>query len=60
MDFRTLTEPERDQLARALRGNAGDGLTLLMDRQTTRFLGTSDDVPEEEVIAAVKSVPCHY
>jgi hypothetical protein len=60
MDFRPLTETERKTLVTALRGNAQDGLAVLMDRQTTSFLGTAEEVPDEEVINAIRSVPCHY
>ena len=31
-----------------------------MDRRDTSFLGTADDVTDDEVIFAIKSVPCHY
>jgi hypothetical protein len=31
-----------------------------MDRRDTSFLGTTDEVTDEEVINAIKSVPCHY
>lgn len=60
MDFRPLNETERNELVNALRGNAQDGLAVLMDRQTTSFIGTAEDVPDEEVINAIRSVPCHY
>jgi hypothetical protein len=60
MDFRPLTEMERKNLVSALRGNAQDGLAVLMDRQTTSFIGTAEEVPDEEVINAIRSVPCHY
>ena len=60
MDFRPLTETERKELVNALRGNAQEGLTVLMDRANTSFIGTSEDVPDEEVINAIRSVPCHY
>jgi hypothetical protein len=61
MDFRPLNEVERRQLVTALRGNADRGLSLLMDRRDTTFAGTAEgEVPDEEVIAAIKSVPCHY
>ena len=46
MDFRPLTETERKHLITALRGNAQDGLAVLMDRQTTSFLGTAEEVPD--------------
>jgi hypothetical protein len=31
-----------------------------MDRRDTSFLGVTDEVPDEEVITAIRSVPCHY
>jgi hypothetical protein len=31
-----------------------------MDRRDTCFVGTADDVTDEEVISCIKSVPCHY
>lgn len=60
MDFRPLSELERRQLVTALRGNAEGNRVLLLDRRDTSFVGSTDEVPEEEVINAIKSVPCHY
>jgi hypothetical protein len=60
MDFRPLNDTERRQLISSLRGNAESNRVLLMDRRDTSFAGTTDDVPDEEVINAIKSVPCHY
>jgi len=60
MDFRTLNDTERRQLVHALRGNADQGLAILMDRRNTSFVGYTDEAPDEEVINAIKSVPCHY
>jgi hypothetical protein len=60
MDFRTMTVPERERLTRALRSNATGESVLLTDRANTRFLGTANETPDEEVIAAVKSIPIHY
>lgn len=60
MDFRPLAELERRTLITALRNNADRGVALLMDRLDTGFAGTAEDVPEAEVINAVKSVPSHY
>ncbi len=60
MDFRPLTEVERKQLITALRGNAEQGTALLLDRRDTSFVGSAEEVPDEEVITAIKSVPCHY
>jgi hypothetical protein len=31
-----------------------------MDRKDTSFVGSAEDVTDEEVISAIKSVPCHY
>ena len=60
MDFRPLNEVERKQLVSALRGNAEEGKVLLLDRRDTSFVGSADEVPDEEVISAIRSVPCHY
>lgn len=60
MDHRALNETERKQVLNALRSNAQDNKVLLMDRKNTRFLGTADEVPDDEVITAIKSVPVHY
>jgi len=60
MDFRPLNDVERRQLINSLRGNADGNRAILMDRRDTSFLGTVDEVPDEEVINAIKSVPCHY
>ena len=60
MDFRTLNDVERRKLVHALRGNADNGTAILTDQHDTSFVGYSDEVPTEEVITAIKSVPCHY
>ena len=60
MDFRALDATERHQLLTALRGNAEAGRTILTDRQDTSFVGTTEEVTDEEVIFAIKSVPVHY
>jgi len=60
MDFRPLAEAERRQLITALRGHADRGVALLIDAKDTSYSGTADDVPDEQVVVAVKSVPCHY
>lgn len=59
MDFRPLAEVERRQLIAALHGNADRNLAILMDRRDPSFVGTTDDVTDEEVISCIKSVPCH-
>ena len=60
MDFRPLNDTERRQLITALRGNAESDRAILMDRRDTSFVGSTDDVTDEEVIFAIASVPCHY
>lgn len=60
MDFRPLSTKERETLVAALRGNANDGPAILMDRDDTSFAGTTDQVEDNEVVSAIKSIPCHY
>jgi hypothetical protein len=60
MDFRPITDTERRQLVTALRGNVESNQAIMMDRRDTSFVGSSNDVTDEEVISAIKSVPCHY
>lgn len=60
MDFRSLTDSERRQLVAALRGNVENDQAILMNRRDTSFVGSADEIHDEEVISAVKSVPCHY
>lgn len=60
MDFRPLNDTERRQLINSLRGNAESNRAILLDRRDTSFLGSAEEVPDEEVINAIKSVPCHY
>lgn len=60
MDFRPLNDTERRQLISSLRGNAENNRAILIDRRDTSFLGSTEEVPDEEVINAIKSVPCHY
>ena len=60
MDFRPLNDTELRQLIGALRGNAENDRTILMNPRDTSFIGTTDEVTDEEVISAIRSVPCHY
>ncbi len=60
MDYRPLNDTERTGLLTALRGNIDSGRAILTDRRDTSFMGTAEDVTDEEVISAIKSVPCHY
>jgi hypothetical protein len=59
MAFRSLTKPELEDLVAALRGN-GEGNRVLLTNRDTGFLGTTKELPNEEVINAIKSVPSHY
>jgi hypothetical protein len=60
MDFRPLNEQERSRLRTALWSNGEQDRTILMDRRDTSFVGTAEDITDEEVISAIQSVPCHY
>jgi hypothetical protein len=60
MDFRPISDTERRELVTALRGNVESNQAILMDRRDTSFVGSGDNVTDEEVISAIKSVPCHY
>lgn len=60
MDFRPLNDTERRQLIGALRGNAENNRAILMDQRNTTFSGTTEEVTDDEVISAIRSVPCHY
>jgi hypothetical protein len=60
MDFRVLERTEREQLREALRRNADLGCAILTDPKDTSFRGTAEEVPDEEVISAIRSVPYHY
>jgi hypothetical protein len=60
MDFRPLNDTERRNLISALRGNVDSNRALLMDPRDTSFAGTTEEVTDDEVISAIKSVPCHY
>jgi hypothetical protein len=60
MGFLPLSDTERRQLSIALRRNAELERTILLDRRDTSFVGVADEITDEEVISAIKSVPCHY
>lgn len=60
MDFRPLDPTERQKLVDALRGNAMSNKAILTNPRDTSFAGASDEVSDEEVISAIKSVPVHY
>lgn len=54
------TKTETRELAEALRRNAKEGTPLFMDPLTTGWRPGEDEVTDEEVVDAVRSVPTHY
>jgi hypothetical protein len=61
MDFRRLDNQEIKDLMQALRGNANDGGTILMDGRDTSFIGYSQIEPDDDAdVTAIKSIPVHY
>jgi hypothetical protein len=58
--FKPMSPEQKNRLHGALLANADDQLAILMDRKDTSFAGVSTEVHDEEVISAIKSVPCHY
>ena len=60
MTFTPVSPQERQQLEDALVKNAFWKKALTMNPKDTTFTGTTDDIADDEVINAVKSVPCHY
>ena len=63
MEFKKLDTAEHTRLRTALLNNEQRGGALLMNHETS-FVGETtdinDELTDEEVINAVKSVPCHY
>jgi hypothetical protein len=55
-----MSEVERKKLVEALRNNAERGEPIMMNGRTTSFEPTRTEVVDDEVIAAIKSIPCHY
>ena len=60
MDFRPLNDTDRQKLIEALRGNAESNQAILTDQRDTSFAATTEEVTDDEVIHAIRSVPCHY
>jgi hypothetical protein len=60
MRFTPLTDTEREQISEALRGNSAGDCALLINPRDTSFVGTAEEVGDDEVVMAIKSVPCHY
>jgi hypothetical protein len=55
-----MSVEERKNLVEALRGNAEDNLAILMKPNDTSFLGSAEEVTDQEVVSAIRSVPVHY
>ena len=55
-DLRVATR----RLRAALTANGKDNQAILTNSRDTSFVGTADNVTDEEVISAIRSVPCHY
>ncbi len=60
IDFKPLSSVERSKLIASLRGNAEKNKAIVMDLRDTSFVGTEAEVTDDEVINAIRSVPCHY
>jgi hypothetical protein len=60
MQFKALDNATRTFLRDALKANADSNTAVLMDPRDTSFVGTCDEIGDEEVIHAIKSTPCHY
>jgi hypothetical protein len=60
MDYRPLEDQQRQELLAALRDNLANDRAILIDPHDTSFAGTADEVAEEQVLSAIKGIPCHY
>ena len=55
-----LTTDERTRLLQALRRNVTDGAALWTRPDTSFAEALDGEVPDAEVVTAIRSVPCHY
>lgn len=58
IEFTPLEKEESDKLRKALKENAETGKALRMDPLTTGWRPGEDEV--DDVVDAIKSIPCHY
>lgn len=59
--FTKVTHEEAEKLGAALRDNVEKNKPLMMDALTTGWKpGADEDLSDESVIDAIRSVPCHY
>ena len=54
-----LAPAERNRLKAALDANVSDDFAILTGRDTS-FAGSAEEIPDDEVIMAIRSVPVHY
>jgi hypothetical protein len=59
MKFQPMSSEEAERLRISLVENAEKDRALVMNRDTS-FSRTTDDPHDEEVVAAIRSIPCHY
>ena len=60
IDFRKPTEAEVGALAEALRRNATDATPLHLDPLHTGWIPGEDEIRDDAIVDAIRSVPCHY
>ena len=51
---------ERNRLMEALKNNAENDDPIMMSSKDTSFVSTASEMPDCEVLVAIRSVPCHY
>lgn len=59
VEFKTVSPEEAEKLRKALRRNAEENIPLRMDPLDTTLILDERQL-EEDMINAVRSVPCHY
>jgi len=58
IEFKALSQSEQEKLGKALRDNAESGTALRMGKTTEWH--EDEELTDDEVISAIRSVPCHY
>ena len=58
--FKPLPDIERKKLIASLLDNAEKNKAIIMNQRDTSFVGAAGEVTDEEVVNAIRSVPCHY
>jgi hypothetical protein len=57
--WKPMSDFERRELVSSINKNAMEGTAIFMDRKTTEFR-KNEDIGDEEVVSAIRSIPCHY